>query len=124
MVEGPQGEIDMTDTATDDTTRIAQLNDDYRQTGPSAGNWHITAGVQDLGPVFVGAAIQMVRTFDAFTPDNDPYGQHDFGSFTGWDHKLFWKIDYYGLTLDYGSEDPADPTITTRVMTIMLASEY
>jgi len=31
---------------------------------------------------------------------------------------------YYDLNLEYGSEDPANASITARVVTIMLASEY
>ena len=50
-----------------------------------------------------------MRTFTDFTPDNDPYGEHDFGSFELANHKFFWKIDYYDKTMTYGSEDPADP---------------
>jgi len=55
---------------------------------------------------------------------NDPYGERDFGSFKFQNETIFWKVDYYNRSLDAGSEDPADPKITTRVLTIMLASEY
>jgi hypothetical protein len=59
-----------------------------------------------------------------FTTDNDPNGEHDFGSFTLVGRKFFWKIEYYDKELRYGSENPADPGVTTRVLTLMLASEY
>ena len=59
-----------------------------------------------------------------FTPDNDPYGEHDFGSLTVARHKAFFKIDYYDQNLDFGSENPADASVTQRVLTIMLAEEY
>ena len=58
---------------------------------------------------------------DAFTPDNDPYGEHNFGSFEHNGIRVFWKIDYYDRNVEYGSEDPSDPAQTTRVLTIMLA---
>lgn len=54
----------------------------------------------------------------------DVYGEHDFGSFEIGEEHLFWKIDYYDLSLLYGSKDPADATQTKRVLTIMLAEEY
>ena len=62
--------------------------------------------------------------FDAFTPDNDPYGEHNFGSITLEDTTFFWKIDYYDLDLHMHSPDPSDETVTARVLTIMLAEEY
>ena len=68
--------------------------------------------------------IRRVATFSDFTEDNDPHGEHDFGSFTLSGRKFFWKIDYYDANMEFGSEDPADPSKTTRVLTIMLANEY
>ncbi|MEO0938552.1 MAG: DUF3768 domain-containing protein [Pseudomonadota bacterium] len=68
--------------------------------------------------------IGIVRDFDIFTEDNDPYGTHEFGSFQFAGETCFWKIDLYDNDLQCGSPDPTDLTKTTRVMTIMLASEY
>ena len=68
--------------------------------------------------------IRKVATFSAFTRDNDPHGEHDFGSFELAGRKFFFKLDYYDAAMELGSEDPADPQKTTRVLTIMLASEY
>ena len=69
----------------------------------------------------MAAALAAVRGFDNFTVDNDPYGEHDFGCVAVSEEKVFWKIDYYDLTLCYGSNDPADPAQTARIITIMLA---
>jgi hypothetical protein len=77
-----------------------------------------------LGEETVGEAVKRVQAFDAFDADNDPYGEHDFGAFDVAGERLFWKIDYYNLTLDGGSPDPANPDQTRRVLTIMLVSEY
>jgi hypothetical protein len=106
------------------TARIRALNDAFRSTGTSAGTWLVTAGVRARGAVFVLEALRRVRAFDRFTDDNDPHREHDFGSFELSGETLFWKIDYYDLDLRHGSNDPGDPAVTRRVLTLMLASEY
>ena len=103
--------------------KIALLNDAFRKSS-SGGKVMMTAGVDALPDTVKCAALHEVATFKAFTEDNDPYGEHDFGSFELCSRKFFWKIDYYDRELKYGSEDPANPDETTRVLTIMLASEY
>jgi hypothetical protein len=119
----------------DRTARIRELNNAFRKAGPTWASalgrmkldedgWYITDGVQSFGPLFVLEAVGAVRTFDSFDAGNDPHGEHDFGSVTLAGEKLFWKIDYYDRELRYGSEDPANPEITRRIITIMLASEY
>jgi hypothetical protein len=103
---------------------IAKLNDLFRTTG-LGGQFLMTPGITDLPFLVQAGILQQVRTFDAFTEDNDPHGEHDFGALDiphiG---KVFWKIDYYDPTMQFGSENPADPDQTRRVLTIMLAEEY
>jgi hypothetical protein len=104
--------------------RIRELNDEFRRGFRSVGKRFMTAGIAALPPEEQAAILGKVINFDTFTPDNDPYGEHDFGAFEHNGQKIFWKIDYYDLACEFGSEDPADPTQTTRVLTIMLAEEY
>jgi hypothetical protein len=105
------------------TNKIRDLNDAFRRT-LSGGEKFFTAEAVAMGPEFMAAALAAVCSFDAFTVDSDPYGEHDFGCVSVSGEKVFWKIDYYDTTLCYGSDDPADPAQTTRVITIMLAHEY
>lgn len=113
----------------DNSKKIAELNDAARKMQRNTGTVRIvvTPGViallQTDGPR-VNALMSAVANFDTFTEDNDPYGEHDFGSFEFDGEKLYWKIDYYALDMKHGSEDPADIRKTVRVLTIMLASEY
>ena len=104
-------------------SRIRELNDLFR-TCFIGGRVLITEGVTALGQDFTSGCVEAVQCFTYFTADNDPYGEHDFGCVTVQGHKVFWTIDYYDLDCHYGSECPADPAQTTRVLTIMLASEY
>jgi hypothetical protein len=103
--------------------KIRELNDAFRTT-MTGGKVLLTAGVDALPSDIKAAVIRRVATFSEFNKDNDPYGEHDFGSFAVAGHKFFFKIDAYDADMRFGSEDPADPTKTTRVLTIMLAEEY
>ena len=67
---------------------------------------------------------QAIADFSEFNDDNDPHEEHDFGSLTVEGHHIFWKIDYYDSRQEFGSPDPTDPAVTSRLLTIMLASEY
>ena len=107
----------------DRSNAIAALNDRFRATFVG-GSVMVTNGLQGLGPEFVAEALAAVRAFNEFTKDNDPYGEHDFGAITVSSRKLFWKIDCYDPSMEYGSENPSDPEVTCRVLTVMLAEEY
>ena len=105
------------------TETIRRLNDLLRTTFLT-GQVLVTQGVQALDQADRDAILAKVRAFDAFSPDNDPHGEHDFGNFDHGGTRIFWKIDYYAPDMEHGSADPADRAKTRRVLTVMLADEY
>ena len=102
---------------------ISVLNDSLRRDWVG-GRVAWTAGVEQLGIDAIIKIFDAVNEFDSFTPDNDPYGERDFGAVEIAGQRIFWKIDYYDRALEYGSPDPLNPAVTTRVLTVMLASKY
>lgn len=101
---------------------IRQLNDTFRQTF-LGGRVVTTYDIAALPDVTRAAIIAAVQAFDRFDADSDPYGEHDFGMFEADDTKVLWRIEYYDHALQMHSPDAANPRVTTRVLTIMLASE-
>ena len=112
-----------TGTRDSKTDRIRRLNDRFRRTFVG-GRVLVTSGVQGLGQAGLAQVVATVQAYAAFNHGNDLYNEHDFGSFTCLKRRFCWKIDYYDRDLELGSTNPADPAVTTRVLTIMLASEY
>jgi hypothetical protein len=110
-------------SATQRTERIRELNDRLRIEG-KGGVIHMTTGVAALGLSTVNTIFACVADFKGFTPENDPCSEHDCAVMTILNHRIIWKIDYYDRTRSYHSPDPADPKLTVRVMTVMLANEY
>lgn len=109
--------------------KIAALNDAFRKqcsplTEPPGGQLVITQGVNALGGDAIVKILEVVAGFNDFNDGNDPHGEHDFGAIEFEGEKIFWKFDYFDLRMKFGSEDPSDPSQTTRVLTIMLAEEY
>jgi Protein of unknown function (DUF3768) len=122
------------------TARIARLNDMARQAMGVACTSVATVGFRSLPDADQSQVRELIETFDAFDEDNDPHGERDFGTIYQlgdgrWTterprlrdderERVFWKFDYYDRDLRFGSEDAANPAITRRVLTIMLADEY
>jgi hypothetical protein len=104
-----------------DANKMRELNDAARQTFTGC-RVMITRGVAALD--CVDAVMAAVRSFSTFDADNDPYGEHDFGSFAVAGEQLFWKFDYYDTDMQMASLDPSDDNVTVRVLSIMLADEY
>src|SRR6202171_5899118 len=105
------------------TARIRALNDELRQNF-AGGAAVMTPGIAALGPEAVERIVKTIAVFDDFCHANDPHEEHDFGAFDADGHRIFFKIDYYDKTLSMHSPDASDPTVTKRVITIMLAQEY
>ncbi|WP_280171559.1 DUF3768 domain-containing protein [Agrobacterium pusense] len=105
------------------TIRIRELNDMFRTTWLT-GTVLLTSGIQNLQDITQSRIVEAVQGFDSFTRDNDPHGERDFGAVSIDGYKVFWKIDCYDPTTQYGSENPANPAVTKRVLIIMLAEEY
>lgn len=126
--------------AREQTARIARLNDMARQAMGIACTAVATVGFRSLSASDQSSVRELIETFDAFDEDNDPHGERDFGCVyqlgdgrwttecprlpDGERERVFWKLDYYDRELKFGSEDAANPAVTRRVLTIMLADEY
>ena len=104
------------------TEHMRALNDELRQSfrWPCRDDrWHRRPWARGRRP-----DRQTIAVYDDFCHSNDPYGEHDFGSFEADGHTIFFKIDYLDKALTYHSPDPSDSSVTERVITIMLAEEY
>ena len=69
------------------TAAVRRLNDALRTSG-RGGRIVVTAGIAALPPEQVATILAAVAGFDAFTPDNDPYGEHDCACLTVAGHSL------------------------------------
>jgi Protein of unknown function (DUF3768) len=122
------------------TARIARLNDRARQAMGLACTAFVTVGFRSLPDADQSRVRELIETYDAFDEDSDPHGERDFGTIYQlgdgrWTkerprlrdderERVFWKLDYYDRAMRFASEDAADPAVTRRVLTIMLADEY
>ena len=126
--------------AREQTARIARLNDLARRAMGVACTAVATVGFRSLPASDQSRVRELIETYDAFDEDNDPYGERDFGCVYQlgdgrWmterprvcddeRERVFWKLDYYDRAMRFASENAANPAVTRRVLTIMLADEY
>jgi len=117
---------------TTEAATIAAQNDTFRKSimffndtdDTLKGQFVMTTGVSALGSDLRLAATRQVAAFEAFTPDNDPYGWHEFGAVEVFGTTIWFKIDLYDTNYEMGSPAPTDPQQTRRVLTLLLPSEY
>ena len=122
------------------TARIARLNDLARRAMGVACTAVAAAGFRSLPEADQSHVRELIETYDAFDEDSDPHGERDFGCVYQlgdgrWTterprlraderERVFWKLDYYDHAMRFASDDAANPAVTQRVLTIMLADEY
>lgn len=102
---------------------VCDLNDAFRRTF-FGGRVVITPGIRELPEGDRIQLLEAVQGYDGFDAGNDPYREHNFGAIDLGNERYFWRIDAYDRRLEFASPDPADPRVTTRVLTIMRADEY
>lgn len=120
----------MTKYIKETTKRIAKLNDTFRTSlkmpvsEQRLGQVFCTTSIVALPAEDVMSIVEKVRLFDNFNESNDPYGEHDFGSFTHKDNKVYWKIDYIDPHLEYHPIEASDLNEQNRILTIMLSHDW
>jgi Protein of unknown function (DUF3768) len=140
ICETRRGAGAMSATLTSQRERIARLNDLARRAMSVACTAAATVAFRSLPTSDQSRVRELIETYDAFDEDNDPHGERDFGCVYQlgdgrWTterprlrdderERVFWKLDYYDRDLRFGSDDPANPAVTRRVLTIKLADEY
>jgi hypothetical protein len=103
--------------------RIRELNDQLRRTF-QGGRIVRTSSIAHLPDLEQERIYTALKKFEDFKPENDPNGEHDMVFFDVDGSAYIAKIDYYDVDERLLSDDPSDPKITKRVMTIMRADEY
>jgi hypothetical protein len=110
------------------TERIALLNDAARQGNDRMARIVMTSGLlAELGgdtvaqTMMAQARLMAALRHCTFAPDSP---ERDFASMDVDGIKVLMKVDYYDTELAFGSEDPANPAMTRRVITLMRPADY
>ena len=114
--------------AVDRTEAIARLNDRARlgldHTARIVFTRNCLATFCDLDAIeVVVVQAQLLAAFRncSFSADSP---ERDFAEVLLRDRRVWFKVDYFDEAMEYGSSDPADTSITTRVVTILLPEDY
>lgn len=104
----------------DERRKIRELNDALRCRNVG-GRKVYTQALLELDSPTLLRVMHAVSEFDRFNSRNDPKGEHDRGEVLIDAVRYSWEIQYYDLTGEHTSPNPADETVTCRVLTIAVA---
>lgn len=104
-------------------SKTRELNDTFRRTG-QGGVTLISMGVHELGAKAVVDIRKDIASITSFTSEDDPEGMRDFGSISHNGRLIYWMIEHYDKDISNEADDPSNPEETTRVMSIILSTEY
>lgn len=103
-------------------SKICKKNDELRSQLPLLPRPHrlmLTQGIRaEFSDEDIPEILMQIKNTDKFDDGDDPWKEHDFGSFVFKDERIYWKFDYYCNAFETFKENG------TRVLTVMLASEY
>jgi hypothetical protein len=100
-----------------------QTIDDHLRKNPTADVAIMTPGIAALGREATDRIIKTITTFDDFCCANDPYEDHDAGSFEAEGRTISFKIDHFERPPVSPSLEPTQQTDRVRIITVMLAEE-
>lgn len=104
---------------------IGELNDQFRQGDMSLGIYLKTPEVRALTFEQQDELLELVRGSNWFSDNcNEPDYERDFGKVTLDGKGYYWQIEYKDPSLTQASEEPANPNVTKRTMTLMREDEY
>lgn len=107
--------------------RIAALNDELRMGRRPCNGRVVVTGSLANEPADADKMRDLVialHQFNDFNEDNDPHGEHDCAKFKVGDEEFMFKVDYYALDEETLSENPEDPNVTIRVLSVFYAHDY
>src|SRR4051812_46778547 len=93
--------------------RTRDLNDQFRRTF-TGGRVMRSSSIAHLRDLEQERIFDALKKFEAFTPENDPHGEHDMAFFDVEGAQYIAKIDYYDTDERFLSDDPSDPKCTKR----------
>ena len=113
----------MTSTIVSAAERIRTLNDAFRRTFVG-GTVVITAGVEALPSTNAARSSRRCAPSTPSPTTTIPTANTTSARSTRAASAASGRSTMYDRETEMGSPDPADPSVTTRVLTIMLADEY
>lgn len=112
--------LDRVDATRSDDLRA--INDHARRTFIGCAI-EISPAVEALPLKQRAVVLKMVRDFDEFDDEGNPFQEHDFGAFDFNGQRYGFRFEYFDPSMCRGASDPTDIELTRRVLTVHRSDE-